>query len=175
MREKDIIDVLRLYRHDLMNDLQIIQGYLTMGKMDKVHDKITSCMAHFDKERKLMSLNIPKFALWLIQFNSLHATFRFTYDICIENKNLNEIDTILLKQCQACINFLEKAANDSEVFEGNISLGYQDEMIVTVQIFLAGNLKRLENYEAAPILERFSLHMKQEDDGITCNLAIPLN
>ncbi|WP_099158646.1 Spo0B domain-containing protein [Virgibacillus ndiopensis] len=175
MAEKDIIDVLRMYRHDLMNDLQIVQGYLTMGKTEKVQEKLAACMNHFDKERKLISLNAPKFALWLIQFNSIHATFRLTYDINTENKNFSAIDNILLGQCQYCMKVLEKAADATEVYEGNVNVDLHEQSVL-VQIFMAGIFKKMENNETdLKQGQGVTIHMKRVDDGITCNIEIPFN
>src|SRR5699024_2465964 len=40
MEEKDVVGLLQNQRHDMLNHLQIIQGYLSMGNTEKVKDKM---------------------------------------------------------------------------------------------------------------------------------------
>ncbi|WP_170138766.1 Spo0B domain-containing protein [Oceanobacillus chungangensis] len=85
MEEKEVVEVLQFYRHDVMNDLQIISGYISMGKLEKVEKKFGELFSFYEEERKLMSIKAPKFILWLIRFNNLYNNFRLTYNIQVEN------------------------------------------------------------------------------------------
>lgn len=100
MGPEQIVQVLQYYRHDLMNHLQIVQGYLSMKKTDKAETKLKETLDYYNEERKLMSLNAPMFMLWLIQFNSAFKNWRITYHIHTEYKDLRIIDEQLREQCK---------------------------------------------------------------------------
>jgi stage 0 sporulation protein B (sporulation initiation phosphotransferase) len=92
---KDVIQLLRLQRHDLMNDLQIVHGYLSMGKTDKVKSKVEAIIDAFNQERTLMNMDCPNFVLWLIQVNLHHKHIHFTYDIHTDDTSLHDYDRVL--------------------------------------------------------------------------------
>lgn len=106
MNDEEMLSILQHYRHDLMNELQVIQGYLTMGKETIANDKINTMFGRFQEERKLIQLDIPKFALWLIRFNSIYDLCRLTYNIHIEDRGLSTKDERLLERCKQVIDRL---------------------------------------------------------------------
>ncbi|QKY69573.1 Spo0B domain-containing protein [Lentibacillus sp. CBA3610] len=65
MEEKEVIQLLRHYRHDLMNHLQIVQGYLSMGKMEKAQKKLTNYMQLLQEEGKLVNMHAPAFVFYI--------------------------------------------------------------------------------------------------------------
>ncbi|WP_010098993.1 Spo0B domain-containing protein [Ornithinibacillus scapharcae] len=95
MESKDVIQLLRLQRHDLMNDLQIVHGYLSMGKTEKVTKKVNEIIEAFNRERKLMNSNCPEFTLFLIQAKWLYNNIQITYDIHTEKSELQAFDVSL--------------------------------------------------------------------------------
>ncbi|WP_206207822.1 Spo0B domain-containing protein [Virgibacillus profundi] len=122
MVEKDVVQALQHYRHDLMNDLQIVQGYLSMGKADKAEAKVKEWMEYFNEERKLMSLKAPSFILWVIQFNSRYENFRLSYTIHTENKDLQKIDEKLVEQCNHIMEDFINTSNDQELYNLKLKL-----------------------------------------------------
>ncbi|WP_042146147.1 Spo0B domain-containing protein [Paucisalibacillus sp. EB02] len=133
MEAKDVIQLLRLQRHDLMNDLQIVHGYLSMGKTDKVKSKVNNIIDNLNQERKLMNINCPKFALWLIQVKLHHKHIQFTYDIHTENKNLLSYDGTLKEIGTTIIDYiiaskLDEITGDLQVINNNNSI----DLVMTV-------------------------------------------
>ncbi|WP_188206278.1 Spo0B domain-containing protein [Alkalibacillus aidingensis] len=82
MHSKEFLDWLRLYRHDLMNDLQLVQGYASMGKHDKSKEKLNNLIERLNRERKLQTLNAPEFVRWLLTINleENHLALSFTVE-----------------------------------------------------------------------------------------------
>lgn len=172
MEKKEAMDILRYYRHDVMNDLQIVQAYSSMGKLEKVEEKIATYMVHFDEEQKLMNLNAPNFALWLIPFNSTHPNFRFTYAIQDEKIDLSDIDDKLTSNCKLCIAHLQEITDDNELYEGKLILDYlpltkkiQVKLILNGTFATDKTLKTIDNY----------ITQQQSEDNITCMVTIPWN
>ena len=95
MEAEDVVNLIQHYRHDLMNELQVVQGYIKLGNLEKVDASMTELLDYFYQERKLLSLNAPNVFLWFMQFRLKYENFILTYDIDIENKNLSESDIFI--------------------------------------------------------------------------------
>lgn len=158
MEEKDVIQLLRHYRHDLMNHLQIVQGYLSMGKTEKVQTKIKDYMLHLQEESKLVNLNAPAFALYLLQFDSLHTNFRLTYHIDTENKDLQSVDQQLVESCQQLMENLEKASDETALYELDIQLYDAASAVVELAFTVNGRF---------PCTKSFVQHMENIDNFVT--------
>ncbi|ASK63075.1 hypothetical protein CFK37_13425 [Virgibacillus phasianinus] len=173
MEEKEVMELLRYYRHDVMNDLQIVQAYTSMGKLEKVEEKLADYLSRFDEERKLMNLNAPNLALWLIPFNSIHPNFRFTYTILGEKINLADIDGKLTTNCEYCIRHLEKITSETELYEGEVVLEYFPDLNqVKVRLSLDGSFHDINNDS-----KRINKNITQQQSGnhVTLTVIIPRN
>ncbi|MFZ3576416.1 Spo0B domain-containing protein [Virgibacillus sp. DJP39] len=171
MEEKKVMDILRYYRHDLMNDLQVVHAYTSMGKLDKVEEKLATYMAHYEEERRLMNLNAPNFALWLIPFNSIHPNFRFTYAIRDEI-DISEIDEELTAYSQQCVSHMQKFSKDSELYEGKFLFQYHPKVKqLKVQLTLAGSFNEIVN-DDFPIESKNITHNRSEN-LFTYTITIP--
>lgn len=84
------IDMLRLQRHDLMNDIQVIYGFLQVGKVSSAEKYIKNICFENDIISKIYSLGDNKFAYSLE--NGLKRFFRkdIKLDINIEIDYLSE-------------------------------------------------------------------------------------
>ncbi|ASN05111.1 Spo0B domain-containing protein [Virgibacillus necropolis] len=174
MEEKKVMDLLRYYRHDIMNDLQIVHAYTSMGKLEKVEEKLATYMAHFDEERKLMNLNAPNLALWLIPFNSIHPNFRFTYAICIEKVDLSDIDDKLTTDCQYCISRLQEVTNDNELYEGEVVLEYLTQTKqVQVKLTLNGSFSDIVSKKIS--IENENITLQKSEYHVTYTITIQWN
>ncbi|WP_047984031.1 Spo0B domain-containing protein [Ornithinibacillus californiensis] len=133
MEAKDIIQLLRLQRHDLMNDLQIVHGYLSMGKTDKVKLKVEAIIDAFNQERTLMNVDCPNFVLWLIQVNLHHKHIHFTYDIHTDDTSLYDYDRVLTNIGNTLIDNI--LADKLEIITGEVKLmssNHSIELVVTL-------------------------------------------
>ncbi|MFB4166601.1 Spo0B domain-containing protein [Virgibacillus sp. JSM 102003] len=174
MEEKDVIKVLRRNRHDLLNHLQIIQGYLSMGKTDKVQSKITEYLQLLDEERKLVNLNAPLFALSLIQFDSLHTNFRLTYHIHTDNNDLQHLDEVLESSTNQLMSQIKYMSDKTELYEVHLQM-YEESSssMIELKLTVNGNLpsieKLMKNIESMG--QKVEVH--QEPYGIVCTISIP--
>lgn len=105
MKEQAVVRLLQHYQHDVKNELQVILGYLSMGNLDRVKDKVDQWNDHLQNEQKLLMLDAPQFTLWVISFNHVYDHFRLTYDIQT-TKTLQVIDYSLADTCQRMIQCL---------------------------------------------------------------------
>lgn len=143
-----VVQILQHYRHDLMNRLQIVQGYVGMKNFDKVEKKLSEIVDYYNEERKLMSLNVPDFMLWIIQFDTRYENFRLTYKIHPEYKNLHASDSILVNQFHE---FMERCAgilNPEELYEVKLIVEESTETQMKFMLSVAceaGEVEQLMN------------------------------
>lgn len=135
MKFEEVIDLLRYYRHDLMNHLQVIKGYHDMNNSNKTNEKLNELIELLNEERKLSNLNIPKFFIWVLQFNTMHHHLRISYDIQIEsNQSLTMIEDELILQCEAVTQTINKWADDMTLYELELILKESDESVNMILI-----------------------------------------
>ncbi|WP_010531117.1 Spo0B domain-containing protein [Lentibacillus jeotgali] len=173
MKETDVIQILRHYRHDLMNHLQIIQGYLSMGKTDKVQKKLKDYMGQLQEEGRVVNLNAPKFALYLLQFNFLHTNFRMTYHIRTANKSLQSVDELLAERCEKVMKTIVKLSDEMQLYELVISLFDVDQDMIGLEFAVNGkfpdNRALIETMESLD----WDMTIQQREDEFKCTVSIP--
>lgn len=178
MEEKDVVKLLQHQRHDLMNHLQIIQGYTSMENTEKVKAKIATWMDYFNEERKLFGLKAPLFTLWVIQFNNLHTNVRLTYRIHIESKDLQAIDQQLVNQCQQLIACMTKTAGNQELYEGSLELNESpNSSIININFSMDGHFPNVEKLKSniVNMKQNYPVRIQEKENGITCNFSISCN
>ncbi|WP_176330242.1 Spo0B domain-containing protein [Oceanobacillus rekensis] len=135
-----IIRVLQHYRHDLMNRLQIVQGYLSMGKANQAEEKLSEVVDFYKEERKLMDLNVPSFMLWILEFNTTFKNFRLTYNIHAEYKSMHISDSILVGQCQEIMELCMEELDPQVLYEVKLELNEIPSLsLVTVNLSIEGD------------------------------------
>ncbi|GAA0601561.1 hypothetical protein GCM10009001_17940 [Virgibacillus siamensis] len=173
MHEEDVVNILRHYRHDLMNHLQIVQGYLSMDKPEKAKSKMEKLMKLLEEEHKLVNLNLPKFALCLLQFNTNYQNFRLEYQIHTNRQDLRLLDNILVEQCQQVMAKAVDAADEMELYTVNLQLSElnkQGQSGVEVNFSFQGNFKKEIQIKGT---ETMDLTMSRTDEGVVCTFQIP--
>ena len=176
MDEKEVVNVLRHYRHDLMNDLQIVYGYLSMGNIESVQKKLSDCLAHYNEERKLMSLGAPKFALWIIRFNSIFNSFHLSYQIHTENKQLHDIDKLLVERGTAIMNRIRAFCSAAELFEINLKLeerSNQEGIEVTVLLEDGASTKDNQKINEEQWKQENGIDVSETSEGLMFHFIIP--
>lgn len=68
VQQNFFMDVLSHQRHDWMNELQLIFGYVRMGKHDRVEQIVTRVSEEMHKEGRIAKLGLPKLVFYLMTF-----------------------------------------------------------------------------------------------------------
>lgn len=98
MDDHSIIHFIKLYRHDLMNHLQLLSSFFNMGNITNVENKMNEIIHYYNEERKLFSLNAPKLTLYLLFFNHHYANKNLTYNVEVDNVDLSLEDEKIYNQ-----------------------------------------------------------------------------
>jgi stage 0 sporulation protein B (sporulation initiation phosphotransferase) len=75
------IRTLSHHRHDWMNELQILYGYLRLNKIDKAVDVVDRIRVRMEHDSKLSQIGIPELATYLLSFRTVCDTMRLEVDI----------------------------------------------------------------------------------------------
>lgn len=119
-REVDL-HFLQHYRHDLMNELQIILGFLQMNNEEQVNNKLNEVLTQLECERKLLALYMPKFAYWILMFNHMNSEFNLKYNINIETP-LKKFDEQLTNDCKQFFDIVYKYVDIAKTHSFTVSL-----------------------------------------------------
>ncbi|TMN21072.1 Spo0B domain-containing protein [Lentibacillus cibarius] len=173
MEERDVIQLLRHYRHDLLNQLQIIDGYLSMGKGEKARIKLADYVGHLQKESKLMNLNAPLFALYVLQLDTLHPNFRSSYYIHSENMDLHQVDQLLVEYFQKIMAITENMIDVMELYELKLHIYDKNSGIVQLELIIDGRFPDLSTLVETMGKVNEMITVSEHGDGITCAVCIP--
>lgn len=69
------------HRHDWMNDLQILYGYIKMGKIDKMAGCVERIKGRMAVESKISRLGIPSLVFYLQSFREVNGSVQLEVDI----------------------------------------------------------------------------------------------
>src|SRR5690625_2849835 len=126
MDEHSIMNFIKLYRHDLMNHLQLLTSYFSLGNSINAENKMNEIIHYYNEERKLFSLNAPKLALYLLFFNHNYANKNLTYRIGVDNIDLSAECHILYCESRLLVEYF-KYKNVSVMYNWKLCINYCEE------------------------------------------------
>lgn len=173
MKKQSVVKLLQHYHHDLMNDLQIIHGYLSMDRIDTVKAKADGLITQLNEERKLLNSGATDFILWVINFNSESVNVRLTYEIKVANNSLGIMDRWLVSHCNHVIDWITKYGIETELYEITIRLAEDldsNSSNIVLSISVNGSFKdqayavnNLANINSKPLIK-----VADKANEITC-------
>ncbi|MFC7060765.1 Spo0B domain-containing protein [Halobacillus seohaensis] len=121
MNDKDIIHILRHKRHDWMNQLQLVDGYASMGKMDRMKEQLDKIITDAEQERRLLNSSAYHFSIWLLTFNWENQQCRLSY-VINEDIDLSRHDEQLVAYANQTLDILNEHCLFGELYEGTIQI-----------------------------------------------------
>ena len=161
MEAKEVVDIIQSYRHDLLNDLQIIQGYVKLGKMEKVDDNLTKLFEFFHKERELLNLNIPHVVVWFKEFRMKYNQFKLGYSIHADNIKLTDADLYIKEKLDQIIQDIQQRSDDANVYTIHVDF-IENENDCTINVSVDLN-ERSEEQELPPSED---IYIKQTQENL---------
>ncbi|HEY4601178.1 MAG TPA: Spo0B domain-containing protein [Cerasibacillus sp.] len=141
--EQKIIQFIQYRRHELMNQLQMIQGYIQLKKLDLAIDKIGEVVEDYEQERRLFYLRIPKFTWWLFTLPLEENWYPLTYEISNFSQTIEHLDETILLKSQEIIGKLLTCIHHTQVSEGKINL-IEDGEDMIIHVDLHGDFSLLK-------------------------------
>ncbi|WP_077299297.1 Spo0B domain-containing protein [Virgibacillus pantothenticus] len=176
MRAKDVVRLMQYYRHDLMNHLQIIYGYASMGNVKKVEEKTADVIQNYHLERKLMQLQATEFCLWVMENAYMYVDIKLDYDIHTEGKQIESIDQELTEQCKQIVTFVRKIKKTDEFVTINLEIK-QEELHSMEILFTVNGLNNQQQLQRMlhTMEAHFPLTVSGESDAVVCSFFVPCN
>lgn len=166
VEEKEIVQLIQHYRHDVLNELQIVMGYLNIGKLEKVEEKLHDWIQKLNEERLLANLNIPKWTLWIMQLKTRYANIRLFYTIDIKSSlNISSIDHQLVYHSEQIIEWIYNIGDKNKLYDINITLKEKTNLSEIQIIFYINGFKDIQQGSVAL---GFPVRMEQTEDGLIC-------
>ncbi|SER74477.1 stage 0 sporulation protein B (sporulation initiation phosphotransferase) [Gracilibacillus ureilyticus] len=133
MDEKEVIELLRHYRHDHLNDLQLVMGYLQLGKQDKAEAKINDIIEKANNERQLDRLQIPKTMLWIYTKNWFSENMSLEYRMDIDDQSAMLSDELLKQQLERIFAELSAYQKEFQHYQTMLVFHTDQQMELTVE------------------------------------------
>ncbi|WP_163537886.1 Spo0B domain-containing protein [Gracilibacillus sp. YIM 98692] len=134
MKEDKVLEILRHYRHDWLNDLQLIMGYAQLGKLEKVQDKINQVLERTEMERQLDRLAIPQTMLWLMTYNWKSESVDLTYELRLDKRPDKLSDEVLSSHIQEVFSILEQYQQKFQHYHGTLKMQLHKKHSVHIQL-----------------------------------------
>ncbi|MEY4479350.1 MAG: hypothetical protein RLZZ267_28 [Bacillota bacterium] len=81
MDEKMIIKALHHRKHDWLNDLQLILGYIQLGKLDRLKEVAQRMVVKTDKAGAYLRGNTPRLSIYLFVLESVTTDYELNIDL----------------------------------------------------------------------------------------------
>lgn len=114
MDERDVLKILRHTRHDWLNKIQLIKGYLALGKQERIEAIIQKIVHESEQESKLSSIGLPKFAAFILTYNWDPKSFILKYEVIGTEKVSNLDDNQLTSWLQLFFEAVHLSSTESE-------------------------------------------------------------
>ncbi|SFF52469.1 stage 0 sporulation protein B (sporulation initiation phosphotransferase) [Halobacillus alkaliphilus] len=121
MDDKEIITLLRHKRHDWMNQIQLLQGYASLGKQERLFEQIDDIKEEAENERRILNSDAVAFPIWLISFNWKYDYYRIKYSLS-EEVDLSRHDQKLTAYGERMIELMNDYRVDDELYEGTVQI-----------------------------------------------------
>ncbi|WP_110936814.1 Spo0B domain-containing protein [Salipaludibacillus neizhouensis] len=90
--EWNVLNLLRHSRHDWLNHLQLINGYLSMGRVDKVEKLVEDIVNKAKNESHISHLKMDKVAEKLLTFNWGDHSFRISFEVITNESDWSQVE-----------------------------------------------------------------------------------
>ncbi|MFQ3542639.1 Spo0B domain-containing protein [Halobacillus rhizosphaerae] len=121
MSNQRIISLLRHKRHDWMNQIQLIQGYASLGKQDKLLEQLDEIKEEAEQERRLLNSQAAAFSIWLLSFNWTYSQYRLTF-FMKDEVDLSSHDLDITAYGRRMIELMTEHNVEGELYEGSLHI-----------------------------------------------------
>ncbi|BBN99314.1 Spo0B C-terminal domain-containing protein [Sporolactobacillus terrae] len=109
--EQKAMELLSFARHGLLNDLQLIKGYLFLKQPEKAEEIVERVTEKLHNQTGLTRLQIPQCAVFLMHYSWTAQDFHVTFHIDGKQKNLSAYDHSLALLFKELFSIIEQHAS----------------------------------------------------------------
>ncbi|MFA9557200.1 Spo0B C-terminal domain-containing protein [Evansella sp. AB-rgal1] len=171
-RDWDVVDVLRHYRHDWLNKLQLIKGNLDIGRVEKVEHIIRDVIQQSKNESDLSNMNMDKLAKRLLTFNWENHPYLLTFELVDGTADWSLLEERVLRIMNEIVSILDEHSvygNDNRLL-----IIFKDVRNFELELDFDGYLKIDDKLEETflNLRETYQGITKMEWDGHGCYVRV---
>nr|WP_289036775.1 Spo0B domain-containing protein [uncultured Allobacillus sp.] len=126
MDTETFLNTMKLYRHKLLNELQVIHGYQSMNMKEESMEKLNRFIGELNAERVLQSLDAPEYVRLILLWKIQHPEIRLQYQTTGKSQSLRNYVQVMCRDAQTVIDKVEEVAQEDTSL--SIHLSYQPEI-----------------------------------------------
>lgn len=151
----DTLQILSHARHDWLNHIQLIDGYLSLGHPDKAKHVIQRVVTQSLNESELMKMKAPEFTEDVLTFNWYDHAFSLSFEAIVE-QDWSSVDGLLSDCLWSIATILD--AHSEIGSEQDMALMIQDSDTKQVTFHFQGKLQIHETFlnDISAFTARFS-------------------
>lgn len=160
-KQMDVLNTLRHYRHDWLNHLQLINGYLAMGRIEKVENLINEMVMQAKNESHLSNLNMNELAENILTFNWQGHSFWLNFEIISETRDWSKWEQLIISYFENIMSLLDNHTISGEEQHAIVIINDLDKKSVDVDF--QGSLRIDEDWcESIRLIEQqYGDHIEQ--------------
>lgn len=135
-----ILQAISLQRHEWMNDIQLLFGYVQMKKWDKLKDHVEWIKEKAAQESKLFKLGVPHLIVYLYTFEAASGTMKLEVEL-EQEIHLDELDLDVAPVAASILKVVDLFARSSSAGSDNCMtlIIYSEDGSLFVQFEFTGN------------------------------------
>ncbi|WP_165842346.1 Spo0B domain-containing protein [Paenibacillus xerothermodurans] len=120
-----LISLFNHYRHDWMNDIQVLFGYVKLKKYDKLESLMEKIKEKVRRESNVAKLGVPELIVYLLSVQAEVKDLLFEVDMS-EEIRLNELPLDVADFSSMCIGLIEAFKRNAQLYaDGEQKLALQ--------------------------------------------------
>lgn len=175
MKKDALIHYLKLYRHDIMNQLQLLQGYLQIDNQAMLREKFQETFEMFKEEQQLFRLHAPHFIIFILYFNHTYENMQLSYTIQVSDIKLEHYDDAIVKQSKLMIEQIAQF-RESFMYNWKLDITYRtEEGLIDFIYQLVNNEIDIEKIKKAFRNHTFTfpITVREVDDDLHVAFSVP--
>lgn len=132
------IELLNSARHEYLNDLQLIKGYLFLNKTQKVEQIIDRVTEKLNNQSRLAHLHIPECAAFLMQFRWSSHAFSLIFEVDGPERDLSVYDTELMETFREYFTIIERYS--APIVDNTVRVVIETEPVLRIHLYFKGEM-----------------------------------
>lgn len=176
VNQRQIIELMGQYRHDWMNDLQLLFGYVSLKKYDKLDDCMVKIRTKALQESSIAKLGIPSLVAFFISFrlyyNALALELEMEEDINLASLPLDHEKVSRLVQMTVKLIHAQATPSYGDPNILSIQFDLESEALLFDLIYQGGYDEMALQEGIEGITSAFTEHFATIDEEYTENQAV---
>src|SRR5690625_301398 len=148
MNEREAIELLKHYRHQYANDLQLVLGYAQLGKVDLVQEKATELIKIMSEDQSFHNLPLPKTIVTILQLNNEKSNLTWKPIIDVSG-NIVVNDQVVAQVIKTIHQVILEHTVNSSLYHGTITFQQNDKDPFKLLLTSQGDINQIEQFKTA--------------------------